>query len=99
MLVCRDAAAEIHFCTAAFGAAELSRYAAPSGAVIHATLRIGGAMIMVHGEVPQLASRAPASDGASPVVIYLYLPDVDAAIERAKSAGARVLTPTTDMFW
>jgi len=99
MLVCRNGAAEIEFCKAAFGAVELSRRSAPDGTVVHATLAVGQAMVMVHGEVPSLASRAPQSDGASSVVIYVYLADVDAVVERAVAAGARVLTPVADQFW
>jgi PhnB protein len=99
MLVCRDAASEIDFCRTAFGAVELSRRQAPDGAVVHATLTIGGAMIMVHGEVPNLASRAPQSDGSSSVVIYLYVADVDTVIDRAVAAGAKVLLPATNAFW
>ena len=99
MLVCHDAASEIEFCKAAFGAVELSRRSEHDGTVIHATLRIGGAMVMVHGEVPKLASKPPKSDGTSPVVIYLYLHDVDAAIDRAKSLGARLLIPIVDAPW
>ena len=99
MLVCYDAASEIEFCKAAFGAVELSRRSAEDVTAIHATLKIGGAMVMVHGEVPRLASKPPESDGTSPVVIYLYLQDVDAAIGRAKSAGARVFIPIADTFW
>ena len=99
MLVCHDAASEIEFCKAAFRAVEVSRHSAEDGSVIHATLKIGSAMLMVHGEVPKLASKPPKSDGTSPVVIYLYLPDVDAAIDRAKSAGAQVLIPTVDAIW
>ena len=99
MLVCHDAASEIEFCKAAFGAVELSRRSEPDGTVIHATLRIGGAMVMVHSEVPKLASKPPKSDGTSPVVIYLYLHDVDAAIDRAKSLGAGLLIPIVDAPW
>lgn len=99
MLVCRDAASEIDFCKTAFGAVELSRRLAPDGAVVHATLMIGGAMIMVHGEFPNLASRAPQSDGSSSVVIYLYVADVDTVIDRAVAAGAKVLLPATNAFW
>jgi PhnB protein len=99
MLVCVDAAAEIEFCKAAFGAVELSRRAVEDGSVTHATLGIGELPIMVHGETSHLASRAPLSDGSSPVVIYLYLEDVDAVIERAVGAGARVLTPVADQVW
>ena len=57
MLVCRDAASEIDFCRAAFGAVELSRRAAADGTVVHATLTIGEALIFVHGEFPALGSR------------------------------------------
>ena len=99
MLVCADAAAEIEFCIAAFGAVERSRRAEEDGSVTHATLGIGDLLIMVHGETEHLASRAPHGDGSSPVVIYLYLEDVDAVIERAVAAGARVLTPLEDCFW
>ena len=99
MLVCADAAAEIAFCVAAFGAVELSRRTDDDGSVTHATLGIGELLIMVHGETAHLASRAPLGDGSSPVVIYLYLEGVDAAIERAVAAGARILTPIADQFW
>jgi PhnB protein len=99
MLVCLDAAAEIDFCKTAFGAAELSRRTAPNGAVIHATLRIGPAIIMVHDDSPHLASRAPQSDGSSSVVIYLYVEDADTVMERAVAAGARILLPAENQFW
>jgi PhnB protein len=99
MLVCRDAAAEIDFCKAAFAAVELSRRTGPDGAVVHALLTIGRAMVMVHGEALHLASRAPQPDGSSPVVIYLYLADVDAVTERAVAAGAKVLLPVANQFW
>lgn len=99
MLVCADAAAEIEFCKAAFGAQELSRRANEDGSVTHATLGIGELLIMVHGETAHLASRAPLKDGSSPVVIYLYLEDVDGVVARAVAAGARILTPIADQFW
>ena len=99
MLVCRDVSAEIDFCKTAFAAAELSRRPGPDGAVVHALLTIGGAMVMIHGEFPTLASRAPQPDGSSPVVIYLYVQDVDAVLERAVAAGASVLLPAKNQFW
>src|SRR5437016_3515760 len=89
MLVCGDAAAEIDFCKATFGAVELVRRPGPDGAVAHAALTIGGAMVMIEREWPTLASRAPQPDGSSPVVIYVYVDDVDAVIERAVAAGAK----------
>jgi len=99
MLTCTDTAAEIAFCAAAFGAKELSRRTDQAGNVLHATLGIGALIIMVHGETHHLASRAPLGDGSSSVVIYLYLPEVDAIVARAVAAGARVLTPIEDQPW
>ena len=99
MLVCRDAAAAIDFCKTTFGAAELVRRPGPDGIVAHAALTIGGAMIMIEGEWPSLASRAPQLDGSSPVVIYVYVEDVDAVIDRAVAAGAEVLLPAKNQFW
>jgi PhnB protein len=99
MLVCRDAAAEVSFCVSAFGAAEISRRSTADGNVLHAALKIGDTMIMVHGETAHLASRAPALDGTSPVVIFLYLANVDAALQKAVAAGARILLPAADQAW
>jgi len=99
VLVCRDAAAEIDFCKATFQAVELVRRPGPDGGVAHAALTIGGAMFMLEGEWPTLASRAPQPDGSSPVVLYVYVEDVDAVVERALAAGARVLLPVKDQFW
>lgn len=99
MLMCRDPAAEIAFLASAFGAVELSRRLGDDGQILHVTLHIGGIMLMVHGETPWMTSRPPGPDGTSPVVIYLYLPDVDVLMERAVAAGARVLFPPQDQPW
>ena len=98
-LFCRDAAAEIDFCTAALGAVEGVRRAGEDGTVAHAMLMFGPAMLMVESEWPGITSRAPSSDGSSPVVLYLYVENVDYTVARAVAAGARVLEPATDQFW
>ena len=99
MLVCRDALAEIDFCKTTFDAVELVRRPGPDGTVAHAALTIGGAMIMIEGEWPTLASRAPDPDGSSPVVMYVYVEDVDKVIEQAVAAGAKVVLPVKNQFW
>jgi PhnB protein len=99
MLVCRDAAAEMEFCRTTFGAVELNRRPAPDGTVAHGLVSIGAAMVMIEGEWPGIASSPPPLDGSSPVVLYVYVPDVDATVERAVSAGAQVLMPVEDRFW
>jgi PhnB protein len=98
-LFCKEPAAAIDFCVRAFGAVELNRRPGPDGAIAHALLTIGPAMIMIEAEWPTLPSRAPKADGSSPVVIYVYVENVDEAIERAVAAGAKILVPVENQFW
>jgi PhnB protein len=98
-LVCRDPAAEVDFCVRAFEAIELNKRPGPDGTLAHALLKIGPEMIMIEAEWPSLPSRAPAMDGTSPVVIFIYVPDVDKVVERATGSGASVLVPPENQFW
>jgi len=98
-LFCRDPAAEIEFCQAALGAVERVRRPGADGRLAHALVTIGPAMVMIESEWPGVANRAPAPDGSSPVALYLYVADVDAVVERAEAAGAKVLAPPQDQFW
>lgn len=98
-LFCRDPAKEIDFCVNAFDAVELGRRQGPDGAVVHALLTIRDEMIMIESEWPTLPSRAPAADGSSPVVVFLYVEDVDRVVERASELGAEIIVPAQDQFW
>ncbi len=99
MLVCRDVSAEIDFCKTSFNALEGVRRPGPDGKVAHAALTINDAMIMIECEWPTLSSRPPEADGSSPVIIYVYVEDVDLAIEKAVAAGAKMLRSAKDQFW
>jgi PhnB protein len=98
-LVCKDGAAEIDFCLATFGAVELNRRMGPDNMMAHALLTIGNEMIMIEGEWPSLPSRAPKPDGSSPVVIFVYVEDVDKTIELATINGATVMVQPQNQFW
>jgi PhnB protein len=98
-LFCRDVVAAIDFCKNTFGAVERLRRPGPDGTVAHALMTIGPAMIMIEAEWPGLSSRAPNLDGSSPVVIYVYVEDVDKTVERAVAGGAKVLFPVQNQFW
>jgi len=98
-LTCQDPAAAIAFCTSTFGAVERVRRPGPQGGVAHALLTVGPAMIMIEAEWPALPSRAPRPDGSSPVVIYIYVEDVDQTVSRAVAGGAQVLIPAQNQFW
>ena len=100
MLVCQSPEAEMSFCAAAFGAVEQVRRPGPDGSPIHIAMRINDAFLVVQSESPDLvASRAPTGDGSSPVVIFVYVVDVDQAVERAVAMGATILIPAQDQFW
>ena len=74
---------------------------AVSAATIAVVLMIGDSRIMLAGENPKLGQGhvSAASVGASPVSLYLYIPDVDGVVERAVAAGAKILKPVQDQFY
>jgi uncharacterized glyoxalase superfamily protein PhnB len=98
-LVCANAAAAIDFYVKAFNAVEQGRLPGPGGKIMHASLRIGDSALMLVDEMPEWGSLGPKSLKGSPVTIHLYVQDVDAAVEQAVAAGAKVTMPVADMFW
>jgi PhnB protein len=98
-LVCRDPAAEIHFLTEVFHARIGVERPDAQGRTAHAMMLFGSAMLMVESEWPEVPSRAPAADGTSPVVMYIYVEDVDATLVRAVERGAVLLAPAKTQFW
>jgi PhnB protein len=98
-LVCANPQREMDFAVTVFGATVLNQRPGPDGSLAHALLTIGPAMLMLESEWPTLPSRAPRDDGSSPVVIFVYVEDVDATVERACVHGARVLVPLQNQFW
>jgi PhnB protein len=97
-LIIRHAADAIEFYKRAFGATEVMRMAEPGGKIGHAEIRIGDSPIMLCDEFPDMDIRSPDSTG-SPVIIHLYVDDVDALVKQAVDAGAQVLRPVEDQFY
>ena len=98
-LFCRDPLVELEFCEKAFGAEEQVRRPGPDGGISHALITINGAMIMIESEWPNFANRAPGMDASSPVAVFVYVEDVDEALERAVAGGAKVIAPAANQFW
>jgi PhnB protein len=98
-LVCAGAGDAIDFYKKAFGATETSRMPGPGGKLMHASIRIGDSAVMLVDEMPEWGSLGPKALKGSPVVIHLYVDDVDAFTARAAAAGAKVTMPVADMFW
>ena len=98
-LVCAGAADAIEFYKKAFNAVEMGRMPGPEGKLVHALIRIGDSSVMLVDEFPDWGSFGPKSLKGSPVTIHLYVEDVDATVQRAVAAGAKVTMPVDDTFW
>lgn len=94
-----DGSAAIEFYQRAFGAVETMRLSDPSGKVGHAEIRIGNSVIMLSDEFPEYGARSPQTIGGSPVMLHLYVEDVDAVVESAVAAGATLDEPVADQFY
>jgi PhnB protein len=98
-ITCRDAAKAIDFYKKAFGAEEMMRLPGPDGRLMHAAVRINGAMVMLNDEMPEHGALSPLSLKGTPVTLHLNVPDVDKWYARAVKAGAKATMPVADMFW
>jgi len=93
------AAKAIDFYCDIFGATVRMRMDGPDGKVGHAELQVGDSVIFVADEFPDMGFRGPKSIGGSPVMISVYVADVDAAFERAINAGAKELEALENKFY
>jgi uncharacterized glyoxalase superfamily protein PhnB len=99
-LTVKGAAQAIDFYTRAFGAQEVERMTGPDGqSVMHAEVKIGDSIVMLSDEFPQMGCRSPQTLGGTTASVFLYVPDVDTAFQRAVDAGATAIMPPADMFW
>jgi PhnB protein len=98
-LVVRGAAQAIEFYEKAFGAKEHLRIPGTTGQIMHAEVRIGAAPIMLTEEMPQWGIKGPETIGGSPVIILIYVEDVDAVFKCAVDAGAKVMRAVADQFY
>ncbi|MGH7279055.1 MAG: VOC family protein [Candidatus Rokuibacteriota bacterium] len=95
----KGAAAAIDFYKKAFGATEAMRMAQPDGRIGHAELQIADSRIMLADEFPDMDFRSPHSIGGTPVMLHLYVEDVDTVVSQAVAAGAKLLRPVQDQFY
>jgi len=99
-LIVKGAQEALEFYKKAFGAQEIARMPGPDGkSIMHAELKIGDSILMLCDECPEMGAQSPTSLGGTPLSLYLYFEDVDAAFDRAVKAGATVKMPLSDAFW
>jgi uncharacterized glyoxalase superfamily protein PhnB len=88
-LVYENVAEALIWPTKAFGFIESFRYGEPGGPVHGAQTHLGNAWIMLGGVRPGRAS--PAQIGSRTQLLTVFVDDVDAHFNRAKSAGAKIV--------
>jgi PhnB protein len=82
-----------------FGAKEKMRMEDPGKKVLHAELTIGDSIIFLAEEDPKMNNKGPKTVGGNSMTLYVYTPDVDATIKKARDNRAKVIMAAADMFY
>ena len=97
-LAFKGADAAIKWYINVFGAKEKMRFDNPDKTVAHAEITIGDCVVMISEENPQYNS-SPKTLGGNSVNLCVYVPDVDAVIQKAVDNGAGLIMPAKDEFY
>jgi PhnB protein len=98
-LVVEDVPTAVDFYQRAMGAQVTRVLHLPDGSVATAELAIEGLPVAVAAPVPGTSLATPRSTSTSVAAYRFTVPDADAAMDRAVSAGASVHSPVQDAFW
>lgn len=105
-LTISNATKALEFYKSALGAKIVRKMPAEDGKrLMHAEMTVNGHAVMMHDDFPEYnggKSTTPEALGGVSIAIHVSLKrpkDVDAWIERAGKAGAKVSMPAADMFW
>ena len=98
-LTFKDSQKALDFYKKAFGAKVLDTFPNLTGkGLMHAVFQIGDSLIMMGDEMGEKCKSAETM-GGSPVSLFIYVSDADAAFKQAVAAGCTVTLPMSDMFW
>jgi len=97
----KDSQKAMDFYKKAFGAKVLDLMPNLTGrGIMHATLQIGDSIVMMGDEMPGgQGCRSAEALGGSPISLYFYVPNVEAAFKQAVAAGGAETMPVADQFW
>ncbi len=90
-----------------FGAREVHRVTQPNGKPSHIQMAIGETHVMLDDATAPHAAEyrarklagTPRDFGGSPLHLYIYVDDADAAFKRALESGSKVIDPIADKEW
>ena len=95
-----DAAAALEFLNHAFDFPERpgARVASSDGTIVITEVDVLDSYIMV-GKAGGHGLASPASAGAATQALIVYVDQIDAHFERARDAGAEIVSEPADQFW
>ncbi|MFI5119391.1 MAG: VOC family protein [Thermoanaerobaculia bacterium] len=88
-----DARAAIQWLCATFGFVELFSVPESGPFVRHAQLRLGTNVVMLGSVRPDERMESPQKLGAATQALCVFVDDLDAHFERARSAGTEITSP------
>lgn len=93
-LLYEDVGAALDWLSRAFGFRECLRFQGEDGAVTHAEMELDGGEVMLGWPGPDY--RNPRRLGQTTQLVHVYVEDVDAHFERAREAGAEIVSEPQD---
>jgi uncharacterized glyoxalase superfamily protein PhnB len=97
LLVCQDISAEHDFLVNVLGFSSGGIHRTADGQAVHGEVRGGGLVIWLHCVAAELKLASPRSMPAATSGLVVYVEDVDAHYERARSHGAQPEGEPKDM--
>ena len=95
-----DVAAAVDWLVNAFGFEIRLRMTDKDGAVVHGDLEVADSLVMVGLTSENVARESPRSLGGKiSQRLYVFVDDVDAHYERARRAGAKILSEPAEHFY
>lgn len=98
-LVVEDVPAAVDFYQRAFDAEVTRLLHLPDGSIATAEMVMLGLPVALAAPMPGTTLATPASTQTSVAAYRFEVPDADAEVERAVSAGATLHSPVQDAFW
>ncbi len=71
----------------------------PGGLIGHAEIKIGDSTVMLADESAEMQALSPQTIGGCPLLLHLYVPDVDGLFAQAVAAGAKIKRPIENQFY
>jgi len=91
-----DASRALAFLVDAFGFTEIEALRDSDGKVWTAQLSTGDGVVLMGPEMAEYGTRSVADPAWATSRTFVYVDDVDAHYERARSAGARIISELAD---